>query len=45
MRVQAELLGAMYRLGAVDALSQLLNLLDNADEDLATCILNLLTDL
>jgi HEAT repeat protein len=43
--VQAELVGAMYRLGAVDALSQLLNLLDNADEDLATCILNLLTDL
>ncbi|MEQ9668441.1 HEAT repeat domain-containing protein [Coleofasciculus sp. G2-EDA-02] len=43
--VQAELLGAMYRLGAVEALSQLLNLLDNADEDLATCILNLLTDL
>lgn len=45
VKVQAELLGAMYRLGAVDALSQLLNLLDNADEDLATCILNLLTDL
>jgi HEAT repeat protein len=45
LRVKAELLGAMYRLGATEHLNQLISLLDNADEHLATCILNLLTDL
>lgn len=45
LRVKAELLGARYRLGAREDLKKLLSLLDNADEDLATCILNLLADL
>jgi HEAT repeat protein len=45
LRVKAELLGAMYRLGATEQLNQLISLLNNADEHLATCILNLLTDL
>lgn len=42
--VKAELLGALYRLGAIDFLEPLLELLKTADEDLATLILNLMTD-
>lgn len=45
LRVKSELLGAMYRLGATEHLNQLISLLDNADEHLAICILNLLMDL
>ncbi|MFS8117782.1 MAG: HEAT repeat domain-containing protein [Microcoleus sp.] len=43
--VKAELLAAKYWLGAKEDLSLLLSLLDNADELLATIILNILTDL
>ncbi len=45
LRVKAELLGARYRLGASEDIESLLNLLDKADEPLATPILNLLIDL
>ncbi|MEG4318903.1 MULTISPECIES: HEAT repeat domain-containing protein [unclassified Microcoleus] len=43
--VKAELLAARYWLGAKEDLSLLLSLLENADELLATIILNILTDL
>jgi HEAT repeat protein len=43
-RVKAELLGARYRLGKPEGLQRLLNLLTNADESLATVILNILED-
>lgn len=45
LSVKAELLGARYWLGAKEDIEKLLSLLDNADEHLATIILNLLTDL
>lgn len=45
LSVKAELLGAMYWLGAKEYLKQLLSLLDNADEHLAIIVLNILTDL
>lgn len=45
LRVKAELLGARCRIGASEDFKLLLNLLDTADENLATAILNLLTDL
>ena len=45
LKVKAELFAAKYRLGAREDINQLLNLLSNADEDLATVILNILTDL
>ncbi|ACY15282.1 HEAT repeat domain-containing protein [Haliangium ochraceum] len=45
LRVQAELLGARHRLGEPGALALLLDLLDTADEHLATVILNILEDL
>lgn len=45
LSVKSQLLGASYWLGAKDALSELLQLLANADENLATLILNILTDL
>ena len=41
LRVQAELLGAILRLGGSDYLEQFLRLLQSADEDLATSILNI----
>ena len=44
-RVKAELLIAGYRLGKEEDLQQLLDLLTNADEGLATAILNILEDL
>lgn len=43
--VKAELYGARYRLGAVGDLDALLKLLEVADEELATNILNILNDL
>ena len=45
LSVKAELLGARYWLGGKEDIEKLLNLLDNADEHLATIILNILTDL
>lgn len=45
LSVKAELLAAMYYQGAIEAMNQLLSLLDNADESLAINILNILTDL
>lgn len=45
LEVKAELLVAQYRLGKTAAITQLLSLLADADEDLATVILNVLTDL
>ena len=45
LSVKAELLGARYWLGAKEDIAKLLSLLDNADEHLATIILNILTDL
>ncbi|HAZ48609.1 MAG TPA: hypothetical protein DDW76_22940 [Cyanobacteria bacterium UBA11369] len=45
LKVKAELLAAKYRLGAAEDINRLLNLLENADEDLATVILNIFTDL
>lgn len=45
LAVKAELLGARYWLGAKEDLDRLLSLLDDADELLATIILNILTDL
>ncbi|NJK74448.1 MAG: HEAT repeat domain-containing protein [Oscillatoriales cyanobacterium RU_3_3] len=45
LSVKAELLGAKYWLGAKEDLDRLLSLLENADELLATIILNILTDL
>lgn len=45
LEVKAELLAAKYRLGERESLKQLLTLLENADEDLATAMLNILTDL
>ncbi|HIK10229.1 MAG TPA: HEAT repeat domain-containing protein [Oscillatoriaceae cyanobacterium M33_DOE_052] len=45
LSVKSELLGAIYWLGTKAALSELLELLTNADENLATSILNILTDL
>ncbi|MCU0544998.1 MAG: HEAT repeat domain-containing protein [Oscillatoriaceae cyanobacterium Prado104] len=45
LSVQAELLAARYWLGAKEDLNKLLSLLENADEFLATIILNILTDL
>ena len=44
-RVKAELLSTGYRLGKEEDLQQLLDLLTNADENLATVILNILEDL
>lgn len=43
--VKAELLGARYWLGAAEDMAKLVDLLDRADEDLASHILNILTDL
>jgi hypothetical protein len=45
LSVKAELLGARYWLGAKEDIEKLLSLLDNADEHLATIVLNILTDL
>ena len=45
LRIKAELLTAGYRLGEKEHLQQLLDLLNNADESLATTILNMLEDL
>ncbi|MTJ53645.1 HEAT repeat domain-containing protein, partial [Anabaena sp. UHCC 0253] len=45
LRVKAELLGARYRLGAKEDIHLFLDLLDNADEDMATTLLNILADL
>lgn len=45
LQVQAELAGAMYRLGSTEALHRLLGLVDTADEDSATAIMNILVDL
>lgn len=45
LSVKAELLAARYWLGAKSELDRLLSLLDDADELLATIILNILTDL
>ncbi|MFN5066456.1 MAG: HEAT repeat domain-containing protein [Aphanizomenon sp.] len=45
LRVKAELLGARYRLGAKEDINLFLDLLENANEDLATALLNILTDL
>ncbi|MEG3975853.1 HEAT repeat domain-containing protein [Microcoleus sp. herbarium8] len=45
LSVKAELLGAMYWLGAKEDLSLLLSLLENADELLVMIVLNILTDL
>ncbi len=45
LKVRAELLTAGYRLGEKEHLQQLLDLLNNADESLATAILNMLEDL
>jgi HEAT repeat protein len=45
LKVKAELLAAKYRLGAAADINQFLNLLENADEDLATVMLNILADL
>lgn len=44
-RVKAELIGAIIRLGDSEYLEKLLSLLQTADEDLATSILNIFTDL
>jgi len=45
VKAKAELLGAMYWLGRKECLNLLLSLLDKADENLGTIILNILTDL
>lgn len=45
LRIKAELLGATYYLGRKEYLNVLLSLLDKADENLGTIILNILTDL
>jgi HEAT repeat protein len=45
LSIQAELLGAGYWLGAKEYIEKLVSLLDNADEDLASHILIILTDL
>lgn len=45
LRVKAELWGAIYRLGEQAALGNILKLLEDADEPLATPVLNLLVDL
>jgi HEAT repeat protein len=42
---QAELYGALYRLGAAGALASLLNLITSADDDLAPNLLNVVEDL
>ena len=44
-RVRAELLGAKYRLGAVEELGRLLDIVATVDEPPASAILNLLSDL
>ncbi len=44
-RVKAELWGAAYRLGATDCLAGILDLLESADEPLATPILNMFQDM
>ncbi|MEQ8958210.1 MAG: HEAT repeat domain-containing protein [Coleofasciculus sp. C2-GNP5-27] len=45
LEVKAELLAAKYRLGDTEAMKSLLTFLENADEDLATVMLNILGDL
>lgn len=45
IKIKAEVLGAIYYLGTKEALQQLIELLDDADENLAIAILNILTDL
>lgn len=45
LRVKAELLATAYYLGAKDKLDLLLNLLNNADENLSVIIQNILADL
>ncbi|MGB3265248.1 MAG: HEAT repeat domain-containing protein [Microcoleus sp.] len=45
LSVKAELMGARYWLGAKEDIGKLVSLLDNADEDLASHILIILTDL
>ncbi len=45
LSLKAELMGARYWLGAKEDIAKLVDLLDNADENLATIILNILTDL
>jgi HEAT repeat protein len=45
LSVKAELLAATYWLGAKEDINKLLGLLENADELLATIVLNILTDL
>jgi HEAT repeat protein len=45
LSIKAELLGAGYWLGAKEYIEKLVSLLDNADEDLASHILIILTDL
>jgi HEAT repeat protein len=45
LSIKAELLGARYWLGAKEDLAKLVDLLDQADEDMASHILTILTDL
>ncbi len=45
IRVKAEILGAQYRLGSSEAFESLLDLINIADNDLATPLLNILEDL